>query len=82
MCLGVPMQLTEIREPARALAESDGLRLEVDVSLIEDPRPGDYVIVHAGFAIERLNTAEAEARLSLLEAIGRAAPEEPPTSPG
>jgi len=71
MCLGIPMRLAEMGEGGRAIAENDGLRLEVDVSLIEDPRPGEYVIVHAGFAIERLDLEEAEARLAIFERLGQ-----------
>jgi len=65
------MRLAEMGEGGRAIAENDGLRLEVDVSLIEDPRPGEYVIVHAGFAIERLDLEEAEARLAIFERLGQ-----------
>lgn len=66
------MRLVEISGDGRAVAESDGLRLEVDVSLIECPQPGEYVIVHAGFAIERLDTEEAEAQLAFFEDLARA----------
>ncbi len=67
------MRLVEIGEGGHAVAESDGLRLDVDVSLIEDPRAGDHVIVHAGFAIERLDAAEAEARLAMFDSLARTA---------
>ena len=64
MCLAVPMQLTEVRD-ATGVAELDGARYDVNLSLVESPQVGDYVIVHAGFAIEKLDVAEAEARLQL-----------------
>lgn len=58
MCLAVPLKLIEINGK-EAVAESLGLRRSVRVDFIEDPRPGDYVIVHAGFAIERLPERQA-----------------------
>jgi hydrogenase expression/formation protein HypC len=69
MCLAVPMKLVEIESDNRAMAELDGGRQVVDVSLIESPATGDYVIVHAGFAIERLDPAEADARLDWFEQL-------------
>jgi hydrogenase expression/formation protein HypC len=49
-----------------AKAEMSGLSLECDVSLIENPKVGDFVIVHAGYAIERLNPDEAAETLELI----------------
>lgn len=69
MCLAVPMKLVEVASESRAVAELDGGRQPVDVSLIEGPAAGDFVIVHAGFAIERLDPAEADARLRLFEQL-------------
>jgi len=54
-----------------AMAESDGVVRTVDVSLIDRPQPGDYVIVHAGFAIERIDPIEAETRLAWFEQLAR-----------
>ena len=53
MCLAVPMKLVELRDETRGIADLDGSRHEVDLSLIANPGLGDYVIVHAGFAIEK-----------------------------
>ncbi|MBN1670643.1 MAG: HypC/HybG/HupF family hydrogenase formation chaperone [Kiritimatiellae bacterium] len=72
MCLGVPMQVLELRAESRGLVDLDGTRLEVDLSLVEDPQVGDYVIVHAGFAIERLDRAEADARIRMFEDLAAA----------
>ncbi|MBN1770925.1 MAG: HypC/HybG/HupF family hydrogenase formation chaperone [Deltaproteobacteria bacterium] len=69
MCLAVPMQLTEVRDDGAAgVAEVEGARYDVNLSLIDDPRVGDYVIIHAGFAIERLDVNEANERLELFAA--------------
>ena len=58
MCLAVPLKLTEIHG-LEALGEAMGVQRRVRVDFIPDPQPGDYVIVHAGFAIERLPEAQA-----------------------
>jgi hydrogenase expression/formation protein HypC len=53
-----------------ASLEVDGVTTKANVSLLADAAPGDYVIVHAGFAIERLDTAEAEERIRLFGELG------------
>ncbi len=75
MCLAVPMRIKEIPSPQRGVCDLDGSTQEVDISLIEQPRVGDFVIIHAGFAIERLDPDEADTRLALFEelALHRAA---------
>lgn len=63
------MKVETVGPDGKGVGDLDGSRHEVDLSLIEDPRPGDYVIVHAGFAIEKLDAAEADARLRLFEEL-------------
>jgi len=63
------MEITEIAESGLGIGELDGSRHEVDLSLLDDPRMGDYVIVHAGFAIEKLDVEEANERLKLFEEL-------------
>lgn len=58
MCLAVPLKLIEINGK-EAVGESLGMRRSVRVDFIENPQIGDYVIVHAGFAIERLPEEQA-----------------------
>ena len=70
MCLAVPMKLVEVGESGGGIADLDGARYEVDLTLIEDAAIGDYVIVHAGYAIERLDKKEAQERLDLFEQMG------------
>ena len=65
MCLAVPMKIVKILEHGKALVEQDELATEVDLTLIEDPRVGDYVIIHAGYAIDLLDMEEAVERLKL-----------------
>jgi len=69
MCLAIPMRITRLLPDGRAAVERDGLQAEVDVSLLENPEPGAYVIVHAGFALEVLDLAEAEERLQLFRRL-------------
>ena len=66
MCLAIPLQLIEINGKS-AVGEAMGIRREIRVDFIEEPKLGDYVIVHAGFAIERLPEQQA---LDDLEAWG------------
>ncbi len=65
MCLAIPSRITKI-ENDMAVIDADGVRREVSLLLIEDPRVGEYVIVHAGFAIRKIDEAEAEESLQLL----------------
>lgn len=58
MCLAIPLQLVEINGK-NAVGEAMGMRREIRVDFIEEPKLGDYVIVHAGFAIERLPERQA-----------------------
>lgn len=66
MCLAVPMKIMEIHG-VRGVVDLSGARYDADLTLIEDPKVGDYVIVHAGYAIETLDQKDAEERLALFE---------------
>lgn len=69
MCLGVPMKLVSI-DGTDAVAEIDGVRREASLMLLdEEVAVGDYVIVHAGFAITRLDEAEALETLSIMREV-------------
>ena len=67
MCLAVPAKVVELNGTAATISVDGALR-EVDLSLIEDARLGDYVLVHAGFAIHKWDKREVEE----LEAIRKA----------
>ncbi|HUY83373.1 MAG TPA: HypC/HybG/HupF family hydrogenase formation chaperone [Steroidobacteraceae bacterium] len=73
MCLAIPAQIVELLDGDRALVELGGIRKAVSLALVEGARIGDYVIIHVGYALQRLNTVEAERTLDLLERIGAAA---------
>jgi hydrogenase expression/formation protein HypC len=64
MCLAVPMKVVEMEGPIAQVEES-GVRRAARVDLVEGVKIGDYVIVHAGIAIERLEPEEAAKTLEL-----------------
>lgn len=69
MCLGVPMKIIS-REGDDIVAEVDGVRKEASIMLLgEDVAVGDYVIVHAGFAISRLDEEYAEETLRMMKEV-------------
>ena len=77
MCLGIPGQIVEINDPAqmRAKVEVEGVRREVSVALIgldgpEGAQVGDWVLVHVGFAMAKIDEAEARETLDQLKALG------------
>ncbi len=70
MCLAVPMKVVKLDGPI-AEVEDRGVRRQARVDLIEQVALGDYVIVHAGVAIDRLDVEEAEETLRLLEQIAK-----------
>ncbi len=68
MCLGIPMRIAEIKGDC-GLVESAGLKRKANFSFIKNPRIGDYVLIHAGFAIEKVKEKEAQKTLKALESI-------------
>ena len=76
MCLAVPMRITEASADGVArcrIGESESYVTVSTALLEESPLPGDYVIVHAGFALRRLDPADAEETLRLLREMLAAA---------
>ncbi len=71
MCLAIPLQLIEING-STAVGEAMGMRREIRVDFIDKPQVGDYVIVHAGFAIERLPEQQALEDLEAWEDVRNA----------
>jgi hydrogenase expression/formation protein HypC len=72
VCLAIPGQIVEITDEANRLARVDvaGVRRTINVGLLDDVRPGDWVLVHVGFALSVVDEEEARATLSLLEEMG------------
>jgi hydrogenase expression/formation protein HypC len=69
MCLAIPVRVAARVDESWIETEVGGVRTRVSVSLIDEVAVGDYVIVHAGFAIARLDVAEAEKTLALFEEL-------------
>jgi hydrogenase expression/formation protein HypC len=66
MCLAVPARVVSIEAEKMATVEIGGVGRQVALDLVPETEVGDYVIVHVGFAIERLDEAEAQETLALL----------------
>lgn len=71
MCLAIPGQIIEI-EGTKARVNFGGVTRDADLTLVPDASKGDYVLVHAGFAIERLDESEAQETLQLFRDLARA----------
>lgn len=71
MCLGIPARIVSLGEDFRALVEVGGARLEADLTLVPEAKVGDYVLLHVGFAIQRIYEVEARETLSLLQEMAR-----------
>ncbi len=74
MCLAIPGQVIELVDESNHLAKVDvaGVRRNVNVSLLDSTRPGDWVLIHVGFALSKVDEEEAHATLSLLRQMGDA----------
>ncbi|WP_304509932.1 HypC/HybG/HupF family hydrogenase formation chaperone [Anaerotignum sp.] len=57
MCLAIPTKITSV-QGSYAYAETMGIRQKINIQLIENPMPGDFVLLHAGFAIEKIDQTE------------------------
>ncbi len=69
MCVAIPMRVVSIDGPI-AEVDAAGMVATVGLDLVDDVTVGDYVIVHAGYAIQRLSAQEAEETLAILERLG------------
>jgi hydrogenase expression/formation protein HypC len=76
MCLAIPGQVVELVDEANQIARVDvvGVRRNINVSLLADDgigaQPGDWVLIHVGFALSKVDQEEAHATLRLLERMG------------
>ncbi len=74
MCLGIPGQVVDIVDPAqhRAIVDVNGVRREVNVGLVLDEglAVGDWVLIHVGFAMARIDEEEAERTLTFMQGLG------------
>ncbi|MBA2625195.1 MAG: HypC/HybG/HupF family hydrogenase formation chaperone [Acidimicrobiia bacterium] len=74
MCLGIPGRLVEIRDLAehRGVVDVDGVRREVNIGLVVDDgiAIGDWVLIHVGFAMSKIDEEDAERTLSFIKELG------------
>ena len=68
MCLALPMKIISVNEP-EAVGEAGGLTQNIRIDFVNGVKPGDYVMVHAGFAIQKMNENEAEETIRILKEI-------------
>lgn len=76
MCLAIPGKIVEVvsDRPPLAMVDVSGVRRRVDLGLLQDdmPAPGDWVLIHVGFAMSRISEAEAAEQMRILSALGEA----------
>ncbi|MDR0771439.1 MAG: HypC/HybG/HupF family hydrogenase formation chaperone [Burkholderiales bacterium] len=70
MCLAIPVRIIEKKDDETATVELSGVRHQVSLALVDGVAVGDYVIVHVGYALSKLDPAEAEATLATMRAAG------------
>jgi len=70
MCLAIPARIEEMTSPGNAIVNLGGVRKEISLALVEDIAVDDYVIVHVGYALQKLDPEEAERTLALFAEMG------------
>ena len=69
MCLAIPVRVVELRDESTAIVDLDGIRKEISLALVDGIQVGDYVILHVGYALARLDPREAERTLALFAGV-------------
>ncbi|WP_440249956.1 MULTISPECIES: HypC/HybG/HupF family hydrogenase formation chaperone [Bradyrhizobium] len=72
MCLSVPAKIAKILPNEMALVFIDGANLEISIALLDELDVGDFVLVHVGYALAKIDPAEAKRTLELLQELGAA----------
>lgn len=72
MCLALPARVVELLPNLRAIVDLGGVRKEVSIDLVDDAQVGDYVIVHVGYAIGKIDPEEAQRTLALFAELSEA----------
>lgn len=71
MCLAIPALIEELTTPGNAIVNLGGVRKEISLALISDAAVGDYVIVHVGYALQKLDPEEAQRTLEMFAEMGQ-----------
>ncbi|WP_407193341.1 HypC/HybG/HupF family hydrogenase formation chaperone [Bradyrhizobium sp. STM 3566] len=72
MCLSVPAKIAKILPNDMAIVSIDGISLEISIALLDELKVGDCVLVHVGYALAKIDPAEAKRTLELLQELGSA----------
>lgn len=75
MCLAIPVRIVSLDPGQMATVEIEGMRKQVSVALIDDPQPGDYILLHVGYALHKLSEEEALRTLDMMAEAGLIAEE-------
>jgi hydrogenase expression/formation protein HypC len=72
VCLGIPAQVVELLDPEAGIAKAEisGVRREISLALCPEAQVGDWILVHVGFALSRIDEQQARETLTLLEQLG------------
>ncbi|MCB1543813.1 MAG: HypC/HybG/HupF family hydrogenase formation chaperone [Rhodoblastus sp.] len=70
MCLAIPVKIVELLDDGMARVTIEGVSKVVSVALVDDLKVDDYVVLHVGYALSRIEPAEAERTLALLREAG------------
>jgi hydrogenase expression/formation protein HypC len=72
MCLAIPGKIVEMVDAENSIAKVDvgGVKRNVNIGMLDDTKVGDYVLIHVGFAMSKVDEAEAEETLRLLKELG------------
>lgn len=70
MCLALPARIVELLPASEGVIDIGGVRKRISLELVPDVQPGDYVIVHVGYALQKLDPDEAERTLRLFAEAG------------
>jgi len=70
MCLALPVRVVELKDGDKAIVDLGGIRKEISLALVDGVAVGDYVILHVGYALAKLDPAEAERTLAMFRAAG------------
>ena len=70
MCLAIPARVVDLPEPGTALVDVGGVQKRISLALVDDVERGDYVIVHVGYALTKLDPIEAQRTLRIFAEAG------------
>ncbi|MBI5890174.1 MAG: HypC/HybG/HupF family hydrogenase formation chaperone [Nitrosomonadales bacterium] len=71
MCLAIPARIEELTTPGNAIVNLGGVRKEISLALIDEAAIGEYVIVHVGYALQKVDQDEAERTLEMFAEMGQ-----------